>query len=1003
MIWLVIRKKNEDPMKTSKILFFHMVAAIIYGTSLHADQTFIVITPGDPNASTGGSPGSLRHALNQVNQGPTDNYTISFSLPDGQATIVLQDMLPLLNLTSSSNTLTIDGSNSGEQIVLDGNSIQRGFFAKQGTVYIQNMTIQNTLAQGGDGGITAGGGGLGAGAALFVDQAIVSIANVSVSLNASQGGNGGGMVATQLGGGGGMGGDGGSVRGGGGGLGGTGGSATNNLVYGGGGGIAPGGNGGNGDPVTPGAGQTGGAYGGASGGAGFSGAAGGINGGGGGGSDATGGGGGGGDGGGSGTAIAGGDGGYGGGGGSDGGQGGFGGGGGNGGNGGFGGGGGNGGNGGFGGGGGGIGIGGQGGGDGNAGSGGGGAALGGAIFVNAENGGKLLITGPMTIADNTVTGGTGANAGAAAGSALLATTGSNALRISPRNGEVVVIDGVIGDNSPVTLPAGNSYRPGTGTGNTLEKHRRGVLVLSGDNTYSGTTKVYGGELRLAGSVARDLEVFSSGLLTGTGRVGRHLTVYSGATIKPGNSIGTLFVSGNYTQHFGSTYVVEFDSAGNSNLLDIDGRAIVNGGVVQGRSIDGGALLNTPYTILEADELVIGRYTGVTVSGLTNPLLVAHLEYDARHVYYLISKFLFNFSAETHNQRVVAEQLDAILNASPEELAVLLALFNLSESEQQHALDQMSGQQYTSLIMAADMTGRRFLRRLYDPLRKIVATAPYYACCSCPAPTFTPWFEVSGGQTFLYGSNNASGVKLSGYEISGGLQSTFENYWTAGVAGSYVEDYVDYYVGGKGKNHSGFGAIYGLYRPQCFYVLADAIYGCGQYRVSRPIHIGSLHFKAKNTPTIQQGIAYVEAGFDLHAWNFLFQPFLGIETDCFRQSRISENGADPLNLWVSKKSFNSTLSRLGIHLSTENTRMICSLDMAWQCRWTGLKNHFQMQFQDFGTPFDIDGLSYGRNSFDIAATTSLFVCRGWNVYGQVSGEFWTNAATYNFLAGVTYNW
>lgn len=990
-------------MKTPKLVCaFIAIFMAAASFSLQADQTFVVITPGDPNSGTGGSPGSLRYVLNQINQGPADHYTVTFSLPNGQRTIVLQGMLPLLNLTSNANSLIIDGDNSGEQVIVDGNSLQRGFFARQGTVHIQNMTIQNTLAQGGNGGISAGGGGMGAGPALFIDQATVSLENVTIASNAARGGDGGGLILTQLGGGGGMGGDGGDVSGGGGGLGGAGGSATNNLVSGGGGGIAPGGSGGNGDPVTPGEGQPGGGYGAASGGFGFSGTAGGINGGGGGGTQA-GGGGGGGDGGNDGTVLTGGDGGYGGGGGSEGGRGGFGGGGGNGGEGGFGGGGGNGGNGGFGGGGGGVGIGGQGGGDGSPSIGGGGAALGGAIFVNAEGGGRLLIKGSLTIEDNTVTSGVGANAGAEASTAIFATTGVDALRIAPRQGEVVIIDGTIGDNSPLTLPPGESFRPGIGIGNSLKKTRNGLLVLRGDNTYSGKTEVRGGELRLVGSVARDLEVHHSGLLTGNGTIGRHATVHSGGTIKPGNSIGTLHILGNYTQRAGSTYIVEFDRAGNSNLLDIGGIALLQGGVVQGQSVDGRALIGVPYTILEADGPVIGRYSGATVSGLNNPLLVGSLEYDRHHVYLLISKFLFNFSTDTHNETVVAEQLDSILNATPEQLEILFTLFNLSESEQRHALDQMSGQQYTSLTRAAEVAGRQFIRRLYDPLRKIVTTAPCYVC-QCFPPTITPWFEVSGGQTFIHGNKNTDGLKLSGYEISGGLQTTFERYWTFGAAGSYVEDHVSYYVGGRGKNHTGFGAFYALYRPKGFYVLADLVGGWGRYHVSRHIHVDGLHFKAKSTPTLNQGMAYVEAGFDIHSWGVLVQPFLGIEEDYFRQSRISERGANPLNLFVSRKTFHTTLSRLGIHLSTEDMCWIKgSIDMAWQYRWNGLKKHFTTQFQEFGVPFEISGLPDDRNSFDIAATTTASLGRGWSVYGQVSGEFWTHVATYNFLAGVICNW
>ena len=55
-------------------------------------------------------------------------------------------------ITGSANNVTING---GPGIVLDGGSVQRGFFVYQGTVAINDLTIQNTVAQGGTGGGSA--------------------------------------------------------------------------------------------------------------------------------------------------------------------------------------------------------------------------------------------------------------------------------------------------------------------------------------------------------------------------------------------------------------------------------------------------------------------------------------------------------------------------------------------------------------------------------------------------------------------------------------------------------------------------------------------------------------------------------------------------------------------------------------------------------------------------------------------------------------------------------
>ena len=51
-----------------------------------------------------------------------------------------------LNAINTANTVVINGGNT----TLDGGEVQRGFFVFAGTVSINNLTIQNTLARGGE-------------------------------------------------------------------------------------------------------------------------------------------------------------------------------------------------------------------------------------------------------------------------------------------------------------------------------------------------------------------------------------------------------------------------------------------------------------------------------------------------------------------------------------------------------------------------------------------------------------------------------------------------------------------------------------------------------------------------------------------------------------------------------------------------------------------------------------------------------------------------------------
>jgi len=157
-------------------------------------------------------------------------------------------------------TLTIQGE---DDAIIDGGGAQRGLFVYSGQVAISDLTIENAVAQGGNGGATfganpilfGGGGGGGLGGGLFVanDSANgaapgdVTLTNVSFTNDSAVGGEGGHDIPGGYGaGGGGMGGNSGpgAFADGGGGLGGgaTGGAGSGyGLSYkAGGAGIVPG-------------------------------------------------------------------------------------------------------------------------------------------------------------------------------------------------------------------------------------------------------------------------------------------------------------------------------------------------------------------------------------------------------------------------------------------------------------------------------------------------------------------------------------------------------------------------------------------------------------------------------------------------------------------------------------------------------------------------------------------------------------------------------------------
>ncbi|UWU28790.1 autotransporter outer membrane beta-barrel domain-containing protein [Rhizobium sp. WSM1274] len=105
---------------------------------------------------------------------------------------------------------------------------------------------------------------------------------------------------------------------------------------------------------------------------------------------------------------------------------------------------------------------------------------------------------------------------------------------------------------------------------TIRQLGSGKTILTGDNSsFAGNTIVEAGTLSVNGILGGTLDVLAGGRLQGTGQVG---TTDNAGTIAPGNSIGTLMVSGDYT---GSGGTLEIESVLGDDTSSTD-RLVVTG-------------------------------------------------------------------------------------------------------------------------------------------------------------------------------------------------------------------------------------------------------------------------------------------------------------------------------------------------------------------------------------------------------------------------------------------
>src|SRR5690606_11004733 len=167
-----------------------------------------------------------------------------------------------------------------------------------------------------------------------------------------------------------------------------------------------------------------------------------------------------------------------------------------------------------------------------------------------------------------------------------------------------------------------------------------------------------------GSLGGSLDVLNGGTLGGSGTVGSGagsmITVASGGTLAPGNSLGTLAVDGNLVFEAGSRFIVEVDPQGaQSDQVVVTGNASIKGCSVVHIGVHGNYDLHSTYTILSANQLT-GAFDDVAsdFAFLTPDLAY---DYDLGTIDLNLSRNDVDFAAKamTLNQRATAEGIESI--------------------------------------------------------------------------------------------------------------------------------------------------------------------------------------------------------------------------------------------------------------------------------------------------------------------------------------------------------
>jgi len=265
-----------------------------------------------------------------------------------------------------------------------------------------------------------------------------------------------------------------------------------------------------------------------------------------------------------------------------------------------------------------------------------------------------------------------------------------------------------------------------------------------------------------------------------------------------------------------------------------------------------------------------------------------------------------------------------------------------------------------------------------------------------------------------GDGNGNGLSYNLGGFIAGLDRKFAPGFRAGVAAGFNAASL-YSVGqpGTGTSNTLQFALYGEYLADAFYLDALAGYGHSDNRMTRPLVIPGLPYRAaQGYTTANTFFGQLEAGYKLAvapSFGGFVTPFARLQASTSTQSGFSETGADSLNLTVAAQTTQSLRTVMGAQLGA-------GIDAPWREKLnTVVRLGWSHEFADASRPvnaafagaptvgFTTFGASAPRDGVVLGLGANTQVAERTNVYLRYDGDLAGGNTNHVLSAGLRYVW